>query len=124
MFGKCVPIQYAGSLSHNFKEQPFFCATGGAGFRFHPQVLLAVNRTFNCLCPNFCERLAFAELRNVSDFSAPYLPHGHMSLLVSEQVDVHVGADVGWPLEVDVVFPETFHGVERSRLVDRKSKHM
>lgn len=49
-------------------------------------------------------------------FWAPYLPHRHMPLLVSEQVDVNVGADVGWPLEVDVVFPEALHGVERPRL--------
>lgn len=55
------------------------------------------------------------------DFCTPYLPHRHMPLLVSEQVDVDVGADVGWPLEVDVVFPETLHSVERPRLTAANS---
>lgn len=57
-------------------------------------------------------------------FCAPYLPHRHMPLLVSEQVDVNVGADVGWPLEVDVVLPETFHGVERPRLTITIQAHV
>lgn len=43
-----------------------------------------------------------------------------MVLLVSEQVHVDVGADGGWPFEVDVVLPETLQGVERPRLIKQQ----
>lgn len=43
-----------------------------------------------------------------------------MTLLVSEQVDVNVRADLGWPLEVDVILPETLQGVERPRLQNHR----
>ena len=38
-----------------------------------------------------------------------HLPHWHVSLCVSEEVDVDVVGDAGWPFEVHVVLPEPFH---------------
>jgi len=53
---------------------------------------------------------------------APYLPHRLVVLFVSKQVHVDVGADGGWPLEVDVILPETLQGVERPRLANNRKE--
>lgn len=62
-----------------------------------------------------CSIRSLLEWGSGADFSA-HLPHGNVALLISEEVDVDVGADLGWPLQVHVVLPETLQRVERPRL--------